>query len=88
MDNDRRLSLEQLILKGQQAEVALSFFDGFEAQQKERLWKAAQKSDTVMITALGHIALTMGAFKDYLTAAVNDGKVAHKDLQMEEIKNG
>ncbi len=88
MDNDRRLSLEQLIEKGQQAKVALTFFDGFEADQKEKLWAAAQKNDSQLITALGYIALTVGNFKAYLQAAVSDGQVAERDLQMEVIKNG
>lgn len=88
MDNEHRLQLETLIERGQQAKVALSFFDGFEDEQKRRLWAAAQKSDAQMMAAIGHIALTVGAFKDYLTAAISDGKIAEKDLQMEEIKNG
>ena len=89
MDNDAlKLSLEQKIEKGQQAKVALSFFDSFEAAQKEKLWIAAQKNDTQQLTALGYIALTAGAFKSYLQAAVSDGQVAERDLQMEEIRNG
>ena len=89
MDNEaRKTGLEQKIERGQQARVALSFFDEFEADQKEKLWTAAQKNDSQLITALGYIALTAGAFKSYLQAAVSDGQVAERDLQMEEIQNG
>lgn len=88
LDNAKRLELEQIIERGQSAKIALSFFDDFEVEQKEKLWKAASKSDTQMVTALGYIALTAGTFKEYLLAAVADGTVAEKDLQMEVLKNG
>ena len=87
MDNEKRLRLEQQAARGQQAKAALSFFDEFEQTQKERLWRAAQKSDAHLMTALGLIALTTGEFKNYLLAVAADGMIAEKDLQ-EDTQNG
>jgi len=87
LDNEKRLRLEQQAARGQQAKAVLSFFAEFEQQQKERLWKAAQKSDTRLMTALVLIALTTGEFKNYLQTIAADGMIAEKDLQ-EDTKNG
>ena len=88
MDNAKRLQLEQLIAKGQQAKVALSFFDAFEALQKQKLWDAALEMDATKLIATRHIAQTTGDFKSFLQAAVSDGMIAEKDLEMEVVRNG
>ena len=88
MDNARRLQLENLILRGQQAKTALSFFDEFEQAQKQTLWDAALEMDATKLIAARHIAQTTADFKSLLQTAVTDGMIAAKDLQMEEIRNG
>ena len=88
MDNTRRLQLEQLIAKGQQARVALSFFDEFETLQKQKLWDAALEKDATALITTRHIAQTTADFKSFLQAAASDGMIAEKDLMMEDTRNG
>lgn len=88
MDNTRRLQLEQLIAKGQQARVALSFFDDFEQEQKQKLWEACLERDATAMIQTRHIAQTTADFKSFLQTAVSDGMIAEKDLMMEDTRNG
>ncbi len=87
MDNARRLQLENLILRGQQAKTALSFFIEFEEQQKSRLWEAVQRGDEPKITAISMIARTAGEFRTYLATTAGNGVIAEKELQ-EDTQNG
>jgi len=88
LDNARRLQLENLILRGQQAKTALSFFDAFEQEQKQKLWDAALEMDATSMIAARHIAQTTADFKSFLQTAVSDGMIAEKDLMMEDTRNG
>ena len=88
MDNTKRLQLENLILRGQQAKTALSFFDAFEKEQKQKLWEACLERDATAMIQTRHIAQTTADFKSFLQAAVSDGMIAEKDLRMEDTRNG
>lgn len=79
-----RVKLEQCALRGQQATVCLSFFDDFERDMKDRLWRATQKNDRPAKEALAYVAMTVDLFKSFLQAAVSDGLIAEKELKGEE----
>lgn len=80
MDLDR-VKLEQQVLKGQQANACLSFFDDFENDMKDRLWQATQKDDRAAKEALAYVAVTTKMFKAFLHSAVGDGVIAEKELK-------
>ena len=79
-----RAKLEQQVLKGQQANACLSFFDDFENDMKDRLWQATQKDDRAAKEALAYVAVTIKMFKSFLQSAVGDGLVAEKELKEAE----
>ncbi|WP_321823106.1 hypothetical protein [Pyramidobacter piscolens] len=83
MDLDRG-KLEQQALRGQQAKTCLSFFDDFERDMKDRLWRATQRNDRPAKEALAYIAMTVELFKSFLQSAVGDGLVAEKELKEAE----
>lgn len=80
MDLDK-VKLEQQVLRGQQANACLSFFDDFERDMKDRLWRATQKNDRPAKEALAYVAVTVELFKAFLHSAVGDGVIAEKELK-------
>lgn len=84
---DSRAKLERAVLRGQQASACLMFLDDFEEAQRDKMWKAAMSRDSLTVSMLSSCASFLSMFREYLTAAKNDGLIAERTLK-EDQQNG